>query len=322
MAKLSTKDKEKPFILLGAVILGLIFQRIIGREISLFLYLTEIGVFLVILAVMLPVEIKDVGRAFTKLKPTLLALLINFLFIPAFSWTLGLLVLKNYPDFWAGAILYTLTPCIGWYLIFTDIAKGNVAWGIALLPWNITLQVLLMPFYLYVLIGKVIPVDLSVLIRSIMLFLVAPFILAYLGQRVIINKKGRDFFYGPFKTLLSEIKLWALVVVIISMFISQKTIHFMELPKLTLLILFLIVFFLILFLLALLIGRIFKLNYEDIVTLAFTTTARNSEAVIGIAVVAFPGKPLVYLAIILGPVIELPILLLIARLLISFRRGN
>lgn len=59
----------------------------------------------------------------------------------------GWLVLRQYPDFWVGAILYTLTPCIGWYLIFTDIAKGNVAWGIALLPWNVTLQVLLLPAY-------------------------------------------------------------------------------------------------------------------------------------------------------------------------------
>lgn len=76
---------------------------------------------------------------------------------------MGWLILKNYPDFWVGAILYTLTPCIGWYLIFTDTAKGDVPWGIALLPWNIILQVLLMPLYLYILVGRVIPVDISAL---------------------------------------------------------------------------------------------------------------------------------------------------------------
>lgn len=319
MTRLSTKDKEKPFILIGAVILGILIQRLVGKEIPELIYLTEIGVFFVIFAVMLPVEIKDVGRAFLKVKPTVIALLVNFIFIPAFSWTMGWLILKDYPDFWAGAILYTLTPCIGWYLIFTDIAKGNVPWGIALLPWNITLQVLLMPLYLYVLVGKVIPVELSTLIRSIVLFLVAPFFLSIIVQRFIIKRKGRDYFFGPFKSAIGEVKLWALVIVIISMFASQRSLGLSDFHKVSLLILFLITFFFVLFLLTLMIGKIFNLGYEDIVTMAFTTTARNSEAVIGVAVAAFPGKPLVYLAIILGPVVELPMLLFLARILLGLR---
>ncbi|MFN3480680.1 MAG: arsenic resistance protein, partial [Thermodesulfovibrionales bacterium] len=299
MARLSTKDKEKPFILIAAVIAGIIIQRLIGKELPSLIYLTEIGVFFVIFAVMLPVEIKDVGRAFKKVKPTAIVLFVNFIFIPAFSWTMGWLILKNYPDFWAGAILYTLTPCIGWYLIFTDIAKGDVPWGIALLPWNITLQVILMPLYLYILVGRVIPVELSTLIRSVGLFLVAPFVLGYIVQKIVIKKKGRDYFFGPLKSLMGEVKLWALVIVIISMFVSQRSLDISDIHRVGLLILFLIAFFFVLFLLAITIGKIFNLGYEDTVTMAFTTTARNSEAVIGVAVAAFPGHPLVYLAIIL-----------------------
>lgn len=319
MARLSTKDKEKPFILIGAVIAGIIFQRFIGRELPWLLYLTEIGVFFVILAVMLPVEIKDVGKAFTKVKPTAIVLFVNFLFIPVFSWTMGWLLLRSYPDFWIGAILYTLTPCIGWYLIFTDIAKGDVPWGIALLPWNITLQIALMPFYLYILVGRIIPVDILTLARSVGLFLVAPFILGYIIQKAMIKAKGRDYFFGPFKGFLGEVKLWALVVVIISMFVSQRSLDISDVQKVGLLIAFLIAFFLVLFLLAIIIGKSFKLGYEDTVTMAFTTTARNSEAVIGVAVAAFPGHPLVYLAIILGPVVELPMLLILSRLLLGLK---
>lgn len=81
MARLSTKDKEKPFILIGAVVAGIIFQRVIGKELPWLIYLTKIGVFFVILAVMLPVEIKDVGKAFKKVKPTAIVLFVNFLFI-------------------------------------------------------------------------------------------------------------------------------------------------------------------------------------------------------------------------------------------------
>ncbi|MCM8824834.1 MAG: bile acid:sodium symporter [Candidatus Omnitrophica bacterium] len=319
MTILSTKDKEKPFILIGAVIAGIIIQRLIDKELSSLIYLTEIGVFFVIFAVMLPVEIKDVEMAFKKIKPTAISLFVNFIFIPAFSWTMGWLILKNYPDFWAGAILYTLTPCIGWYLIFTDIAKGDVPWGISLLPWNITLQVVLMPLYLYILVGKVVPVEISTLIRSVALFLVAPFVLGYIVQKSVIKKKGRDYFFGPLKSSMGQVKLWALVIVIISMFVSQRSLDISDIHKVGLLILFLIVFFFVLFILVVIIGKLFNLVYEDIVTMAFTTTARNSEAVIGVAVSAFPGHPLVYLAIILGPVVELPVLLIIARIMLGLK---
>lgn len=319
MTTISTRDKTKPLILIAAVAVGIAVQRLMGREVPWLLYVTEVGVFLVITAVMLPVEIRDVGRALRRVKPTIIALLVNFVFIPTFAWALGWLVLKNYPDFWAGALLYTLTPCIGWYLIFTDVAKGDVPWGIALLPWNITLQVLLLPLYAYILIGSVLPIDISALARSVVLFLVAPFVLSYAAQKFVIRAKGRDYFFGPFKSAMGEVKLWALVIVIVSMFGSQRAIALSEVPTVGLLIAFLVLFFIVLFILAVAIGRGTGLRYEETVTLAFTTTARNSEAVIGVAVTAFPGHPLVYLAIILGPVVELPMLLLIARLMLKLR---
>jgi arsenite transporter len=319
MTALSTRDKEKPFILMGAAVTGLVIQHFIGEAVPALLYVTEIGVFLLILAVMLPIELTDVGQAAKRVKPTALALFINFVFIPVFSWAAGWLVLRQYPDFWVGVILYTLTPCIGWYLIFTDIAKGNVAWGIALLPWNVTLQVLLLPVYLYLLVGKVIPVDFWALAGSVGLYLIAPFVLSVALRRVIVGTKGHNYFIGPFKLALGEVKLWALVLVIVSMFVSQQSLGFSDLSAVGWLILFLIGFFLVLFLIAVLAGRLFGLSYEDNATLAFTTTARNSEAVIGVAVSAFPGHPLVYLAIVLGPIVELPMLLVIARMMLALK---
>lgn len=319
MPRLSTRDKEKPLILVAAVVLGVILQRLIGHEIPGLIYATEIGVFLVILAVMTPVEIRDVGRAFTKVRPTAAVLLVNFVLIPAFSWLMVNIILKGHPDFQAGAILYTLTPCIGWYLIFTDIAQGDVPWGVALLPWNITLQVVLMPVYLYLLVGRIIPVDLATLARSVALFLVAPFILGYGLQRLVINNRGRQYFFGPFKAVLGEVKLWALVAVIVSMFVSQRSIGMQDVRQLSLLIGFLVAFFVVLLAVALAAGKGLGLGYADTVTMAFSTTARNSEAVIGVAVAAFPNRPLVYLAIILGPIVELPMLLLFSRVLLGLR---
>lgn len=319
MSSLSTKDKQKPFILVFAAIGGIVAQMTLGRGIPWLTHVTEIGVFLVITAIMIPVELREVAAASKKVKATLLAVVINFLVIPGVAWALGWLFLRNYPDFWVGAILYALTPCIGWYLIFIDLAKGNVAWGVALLPWNVTLQVLLLPAYLYLLVGHVIPIEASALVYSILLYLVAPIVLAIVVRRLVIARRGREYFDSSFKHRLGSVKLWTLVGVIVSMFLSQNPLTFSELASVSLLIAFLIGFFVVLFVLALVIGRLFRLNYEDNTTLAFTTTARNSEAVIGVAISAFPGHPLVYLAIILGPIVELPVLLVIARLMLSMR---
>jgi ACR3 family arsenite transporter len=316
---LSVRDETKPFILIAAVVVGIVLNRLLGAGSAWLIYVVEIGVFFVIFAVMLPVEIKEVSHAFRKVKPTVLALLVNFVFIPILAWAMGWLFLRDYPDFWAGVILYTLTPCIGWYLIFIDLAQGDVAWGMALLPWNITLQIVLMPLYLYFLVGRVLPLDLSALARSIVLYLFLPFVLAYVLQKFIIARRGREYFFGPVKRVMGEVKLWSLVVVIVAMFASQSALGAGDLGRVALIIGVIALFFLVLFVLALVLGHLGRLTYEENTTLAFTTTARNSEAVIGVAVSAFPGHPLVYLAIILGPIVELPVLLLISRVLLGLK---
>ena len=320
MARLSTKDKEKPFILIGSIFIGILLNRVIGGVMHEIYGLVNVGLFFVIFSIMAFVEIKDVGRAFTKVKPTALALSINFLITPFFAWFLGWLFLRNYPDLWAGVILYKLTPCIGWYLIFIDFADGNVPWGVSLLPWNLVLQILLLPVYLWLLVGKIVPVDALLLIKSVGVFLFLPFIFGYIARLLLIRWKGREWTYGPFKNAMGEVKLWALVFVIIGIFASQRTLEANELGRIALIIFVIALFFISLFLIGLAVGYKFRLGYQDTTTLIFTTTARNSEAVIGVAAAAFPGHPLVLLAILIGPVVELPVLVLISRGLLALRR--
>lgn len=318
-AKLSRRDAEKPLLLIGAALAGIALNLASGGRLTFLAPLVPWGVFLVILAVMIPVRIRHVGRAFRKGKATALALATNFLVIPAVAWTLGWLFLRAHPDLWAAVILYTLTPCIGWYLIFVDLAEGDLPWGVALLPWNIILQVALMPVYMVLLIGRVATLDLRTLLGSVALFFLLPFALGWLVQRAVIARRGDAYFDGPFKERLGTYKLWSLVAVIVAMFAGQPPLSLAGLARLGLLVAVLLLFFALLFALALLSGHLARLTYEENVTLAFTTTARNPEAVIGIALAAFPGHPLVYLAILVGPLIELPVLLLLARVLLRLR---
>lgn len=318
-ASLSVKDKEKPFILIAAIGAGIILNRFVGGVARELYGLVNIGLFVVIYAIMLFVEVKDIGRAFTKIKPTTLALLTNFIFTPLFAWFLGWLFLRGYPDLWAGVVLYKLTPCIGWYLIFIDLADGDVPWGVALLPWNLGLQILLLPVYLWLLIGRVVPIDAVQLLRSVGLFLVLPFVLGWLSRLALLRWRGREWTYGPLKRTMGDVKLWALVLVIIGIFASQESLGLGELSRIVLIIFVISLFFVALFLLGVIVGKGFRLGYEDTTTLVFTTTARNSEAVLPVAAAAFPGHPLVIFAILVGPVVELPVLLFLSRAMLWLR---
>jgi len=318
-SKLSVRDEVKPFVLIAAVVAGIVANRLVNGRLAHLDWIANIAVFVVMFAVMAFVEVKDIGVAFKKIRPTGLALLTNFVFVPAFAWVLGWLILRHYPDIWAGVILYTLTPCIGWYLIFTDLAEGDVPWGVSLLPWNLTLQILLLPFYLWLLVGKVVPISVATLFGSVALYLLAPLALAYGVRTLLEHTKGHEWTYGTYKSAIGEIKMWALAALVITIFAFQQSFSGLGLVRIGLIIGAISLFFVGLFALSLTVGRRFRLGYADTATLVFTTTARNSESVIGVAAVAFVGHPLVLVAILVGPVIELPALLILSRFMLRLR---
>ncbi len=317
--RLSVRDEVKPFILVAAVVVGIMANGLAAGRLVGLSWVSDIAIFAVMFAVMAFVEVKEVTVAFRKVKPTALALATNFVFTPAFAWALGWVILRQYPDLWAGVILYTLTPCIGWYLIFTDLAQGDVAWGVSLLPWNLVLQIVLLPLYLWLLVGKVVPVSTGTLLMSVGVYLLAPFAIAYGVRLLLIKARGRAWTYGPYKRAIGEVKMWALAALVIAIFSFQPSFSGLGLGRIALIILATIVFFTGLFLLSLIVGRRFRLGYADTATLVFTTTARNSESVIGVAAVAFAGHPLVLVAILIGPVIELPALLGLSRVMLALR---
>jgi ACR3 family arsenite transporter len=317
--RLSVRDEAKPFILIGAIVAGFVINRLANGALTDYGWLVQVGLFAVVFSIMAFVEIKGVGQAFRKTKSTALAITTNFVLVPLFAWTLGWLLLHNHPDLWAGVILYTLTPCIGWYLIFIDLAKGNLDWGLAMLPIDITLQILLLPLYLWLLIGKVIPIEPTVLIRSVAIFLLLPFAAAYVVRTLLTRWRGRDFTYGAYKHVIGEVKLWALVIVVTAIFATQHSLEGADVSNIALIIATITLFFIGLFTIALTVGRVFKLDYPDTAAMVFEVSARNSESVIGIAAVAFAGHPLVIVAILIGPVVELPVLIALTKTMLRLR---
>lgn len=311
--ELGILDKFQPLFLLISIIFGLLIAKLLPSLGNSLISFVSIGVFLVIFFIMLGIDIKGILSAFKKWKPTTIAIIINFLFTPFFAYFLGFLFLKDSPDIWVGLILYLITPCIGWYLIFTELADGDVPLGIALLAWNIFLQIALMPLYMFTLAHKLIILNIYTILYSVTIYLFLPFLLSRL-VRWVIRKSSQNVENFSNKYKISYLKTIILMIVIISMFASQGKILF-ENPYIVVnMILPGLVFFFAIFVLTTIVAYIFKLKYPEYALLVFTTTARNSEASLAIAVTAF-SSPLIPLTVVIGPSIELPVLVLILNFL-------
>jgi len=303
-------------MLIASIAIGLVAAKVAPGLAGSMGSLVSLGVLLLIYLVMLGVDLTGVASAFGQRRFLGVAVGINFVVNPLLAWGLGAAFLGNDPELWAGLILFLVTPCIGWYLIFTELAGGDSTLGVSLLAINVILQILLLPMYLLLFAGRVLTLDVTTIAGSVTLYLVVPLAAAVLTRR-FLHSKGRT----PNDVLgvsLGHLKTASLMIVIVSMFASQGEVLFDNpnvvwrlAPPIT-------IFFAVAFVVALLGARLAGLPYDQAALLVFTTTSRNSEASLAIAATAF-SSPLVALTVVIGPVIELPLLVLMVRLLVGLR---
>jgi arsenite transporter len=310
-------DRFQPLLLIASIAAGLGLAKVAPRLAESLDLLVSTGVFVLIYLVMLGLDANRVAAAFTNRRFLAIAVALNFVANPLLAWGLGAVFLQDQPDLRVGLILFLVTPCIGWYLIFTEMAGGDTGLGVSLLGLNLMLQVLLLPLYLFLFEGASAAIDLSSVVGSVLLFLVLPAIAAaatrFVLERVRVGLDDVQHVIGR-----AQLKTAALVVVIASMFASQAHVIFDNPNVVFTLVTPMVVFFVITFTVAVATGRIAGLPHNQTALLAFTTTSRNSEASLAIAATAF-ASPLVALTVVIGPVIELPFLVVMVRVLLGLR---
>lgn len=315
--QLGTLDRMQPVLLLGAIGIGLVLAELAPAFASQLGWLVSAGVFAVIYLIMLGVREGNILKAFRQRRPTMIALGLNFVFTPILAWCLGWLFLRDHPEIWVGLILYLVTPCIGWYLVFTDLADGDVELGVSLPFWNTLLQILLIPLYLWLLAGHLVALDLVIILRSVGLFLVLPYALAWGTRRILAARTGSDAGLTD-RLPLGPLKTGALMLVIAAMFASQGSV-LLDNPGVILLMIGPgAAFFVVIFIVTLGVSRMANLTYPQTALMVFTTAARNSEVSLAVAVTAF-ASPLIALTVVIGPAIELPILIVILNILKRLR---
>lgn len=314
-------NKFQSIVILGMVLLGILLGQInIFQVYSEYIIMPALMIMLFL--VFLQIPLKDITKSFKNLKFTLTAICINFIWTPILVFILGRLFLNNSPALLIGFIMLMVTPCTDWYLIFTGIAKGNVALGASILPLNFILQLLLLPVYIFIIGGSSIKIDAVDLTQGMIVSLLIPLVLATIFRKIIISKKGTDYLEEKVNPKACDYQGYFLNLAIVSMFASQGKILLQNPQVLLQLLLPVLLFFIINLIVGQIVGRKIKLSKEDNIALNLTTLARNSPIALAIAVSAFPNEPLISLALIIGPLIELPVLFLVSKILLNINNND
>lgn len=212
-----------------------------------------------------------------------------------------------------------VTPCTDWYLVFTGSAKGNTALSASILPLNLILQIILLPVFLLIFSGKAVSIIPGELIESILLVLLLPFACAQL-LKFVLRKKFKSSVGQQIILFFENSQVILLGLAIVAMFASQGAVLTNNLEIVLVLLLPLLLFFIINFFISRLVSYLLKLNYSDAASLNMTTLARNSPVALAIAVTAFPDTPIIALALVIGPLIELPVLATVTQVLLKIKK--
>ena len=309
----STSEKfQSVFVALAAALgLGAGLLWPIGEATGL---LVLPALMLMLVAVFVQVDAAQVREVRSARTVVVAGLVLNFVFTPLFAWALGAGLLGDSPDLRIGLLLLLVTPCTDWYLVFTGLARGHMGVASAVLPVNLLLQLLLLPVYILLLGGEAAMVDSATLVEAVLLVLVVPLVTAVVARWSALRWKGDQWRDERLVSMASTSVLPLLYVAVFAMFAGQARTVVAHLGDLAILMLPLALFFLVMPLVAVGVSRLLRLPADQRVTLTMTTVARNSPVALAIAVAAFPDRPLIAVALVVGPLLELPVLAVLSQI--------
>ena len=263
-----------------------------------------IGLFAMMYPAMTNVRLGEVGMAFRSPKQLGVVLLFNY-FVAPFVMLLLANVFISDPELHTGLILYGLAPCIAMVIIFTFLAKGNTPMALVFVALNSVVQMLLIPVYANLLIGNV-KFDTLVVAESVVLYLGLPLVLGVLTRMLVVRRRG-EAGMEALKPALNGISILGLLFTLIVMF-ALKGDLILQRPSIVVeMAIPMTLFFSIMFFTVLVVGWRLGFPYRDAVAVAFNATGRDFEIAIAIAITAF--SPTVALATVVGPLIEVPVML-------------
>jgi len=263
------------------------------------------GLFLMIYPAMTNVHVDDLGKAFRSPKHLLIVAVANYAIAPFFMFALAEVFLRGDDDLHTGLVLYGIAPCIAMVIVFTFLADGNTPLALVLVAFNSIAQMIVLPLYARVLIGNV-DFDVLVVGESVVLYLGLPLVLGFLTRSIGVQRVGNAGF-ERIRAVLDTLAIVGLLFTLVVMFALKGDLIVGD-PMIVLrMAVPMSIFFFVMFNAVYLVSWKLGLNYRDSVAVAFNSTGRDFEIAIAIAITAF--TPAVAVATIVGPLIEVPIML-------------